>query len=108
MWSSVLEQRPSEFQVPIPWDLGITPLRGQLVMVLGSPGIGKSFFALKWALMAQPSVVLSLDTDLVTQATRAAGFMFGTPYHEVQSNPEFWGLMLEQKAQGCRMYDRVM
>jgi hypothetical protein len=108
MWQSVLEQRSPEFQVPIPWDLGITPLRGQLVMVLGSPGIGKSYFALRWALAAMPSVVLSLDTDLATQATRAAGFMFGASFHEVESNPEFWGLMLEQKAQGCRMYDRVM
>lgn len=105
MWTKALVGMDGA-KVPMPWDLGIQPMRGQLVVVMGSPGIGKSAFALNWALRSgEPSSFLSLDTDLRTQAARTAAMHAGVSVSEVMAKPEQWSLYLERQAQNLRMYD---
>lgn len=47
------------------------PSTGQMVLLMGAPGVGKSMVALAWALTVTPSLVVSHDTDLQTQRNRA-------------------------------------
>lgn len=82
------------------------PLRGSLCVVLGQPGVGKSAFALNWALtIPSPSVLMSLDTDLTTQAIRSASIVSGTSMADVKQNPKAWSQYLNQKVQQVRAYD---
>lgn len=58
----------------VPWR-GLRPLielePGFFVLGLAAPGVGKSVFALNWALkLGRPSLFISTDTDLRTQAKR--------------------------------------
>lgn len=93
----------------MPWDLGLTPQRGNLLVVMGSPGVGKSLFALNWCLgISQPSLLISLDTDMATQATRAATILSGAPFTSITARPEAWAQYLDRKNLLCRMYDLSM
>lgn len=76
------------------------------MVVLGSPGVGKSLFALNWALSVnEPSVLVSLDTDMTTQALRAASILSGASTASVQSFAMGWAQYLDRKNLLCRMYD---
>lgn len=80
--------------LPIPWaNLGarITPQPGNLVVVAGAPGVGKSAFSLYWAVKSGvPSMVISLDTDLATQAQRTVALLTGQPLGVVRDDIETW------------------
>lgn len=90
----------------VPWDVGITPLRGNLVTVMGAPGVGKSLFGLNWALrVPELSVLVSLDTDMPTQALRACSIMSGYSSESILERPEAWARYLERQNMRCRMYD---
>lgn len=108
MWSRALAQADGA-KVPIPWSLGIEPMRGQLMVVVGAPGVGKSAFALNWALKIQePSLILSLDTDLRTQAARAAAIHAGAPIETVRQSPARWALYLDRYVDRTRIYDLTL
>lgn len=62
--------------IPVPWkafeELGITPRRGQLVLIAAGPGIGKSAMTLTMVLEALvPSLMYSADSDAFTQLSRS-------------------------------------
>lgn len=107
--AEALRRVGQESNIPLPWSsLGsmIAPLRGQLCIVLAEPGIGKSAFSLNWAAkITRPSLVLSLDTDLGTQAIRLASLMTQTKTEDVKHNPDVWANWLMAHAQHVRMYD---
>jgi predicted ATP-dependent serine protease len=101
---------PQDVAVAVPWyrlRKIISPARGQLVVVFGLPGVGKSIFALHWALAQRLSLLLSLDTDLRTQSLRAAAALSGRRIVEIanSSMPQAWELLLERKAKHVRAYD---
>nr|WP_269783003.1 AAA family ATPase [Nocardia terpenica] len=53
-------------------------LRGQLCLICGGPGTGKSAFALNYALKAKvPTLYLSADSDAFTQLARAVSCLTG-------------------------------
>lgn len=99
----------STYKVSVPWpNLAnfIEPLRGNLVLVFGSPGVGKSAFSLNWALRAkETSCIISLDTDVTTQAVRTAGVLSGKPMDEIKSNPKAWTQYIEDRTKRMRVYD---
>lgn len=105
MWGSALKKRQGA-GVPVPWGLPIQPLRGNLVVVMGAPGVGKSLFSLNLCLAAnEPSVLVSLDTDMTTQAIRACSILSGATRQSVESRPTAWAQYLERRNLLCRMYD---
>lgn len=105
LWGAALRRR-NESPVAVPWDVGITPLRGNLVTVMGAPGVGKSLFGLNWALGTKElSVLISLDTDMPTQALRACTILSGQPQQKILERPEAWARYLERQNLRCRMYD---
>jgi hypothetical protein len=94
----------------MPWPkLGeiIEPGPGHLVMVLGAPGVGKSAFALKWALDAGgPALVISQDTDLPTQAARTVSALAGVRHSEVVNDLDRWENFLSSNMKSLPlMYD---
>lgn len=71
--------------------------------------MGKSLFGLNWCLgISEPSLLVSLDTDMPTQATRACQILAGVGSHIVTSRLEAWGQYLERRNLLCRMYDLSM
>jgi len=79
------------------------------MVVMGSPGVGKSLFGLNWCLgIEQPSLLLSLDTDMPTQAARACSILAGVPQERVVGQPEVWAQYLDRKNLTCRMYDLAL
>lgn len=108
MWAESLRRRKSS-PVAMPWEIGVSPLRGNLVTLMGAPGVGKSMFALNWCLnVPELSVLVSLDTDMPTQALRACSILSGVPSTDVIQDPESWALYLERQQLRCRMYDVTM
>lgn len=105
MWGASLKKR-NESPISVPWQIGISPLRGNLVTVMGAPGVGKSLFGLNWCLnVPEFSVLVSLDTDMPTQALRACSILTGVPSTVVLERPDAWAQTLEKKNLRCRMYD---
>ncbi len=99
-------------KVPVPWqNLAevIDPHAGNLIVCLGAPGAGKSAFALNWVLkVSLPSLVLSLDTDITTQAVRTASLLSGTPMGQVKNYAPGWSEYVDRIANRCRMYDLLL
>lgn len=100
-----------EYQVGVPWaglnDL-IQPLRGNLIIGLGAPGVGKSAFSLSWALSNDdPSLLISLDTDLSTQALRSAAIVHDVTIDQVKADPSRYARLLEvhPRIRKVRAYD---
>lgn len=105
MWGQSLKRKAGS-EITLPWNLGIHPMRGNLMVVMGAPGIGKSLFGLNWCLGTdEPSVLLSLDTDMTTQAARACSILTGVTQKRVSKHPEVWAQYLDKKNLRCRMYD---
>lgn len=103
-----LRKSQSNGKVPVPWSSlrSFAPLRGNLIVVLGAPGQGKSALALNWCLnVPLPTLMLSLDTDLMTQGTRAASILSGRPVQKVKTHPEKWSRIIEKRGQNLRTYD---
>lgn len=105
MWSRALRKHRAAIIEP-PWNIGIAPVRGNLIVCLGAPGVGKSLFSLNWALaLPTPSLIVSLDTDLRSQAVRAASILTGTASTLVERHPDAYSLYLERQEPMCRIYD---
>lgn len=104
-----LRKSQSNGKVPVPWSSlrSFAPLRGNLIVVLGAPGQGKSALALNWCLKmnAHPTLMLSLDTDLMTQGTRAAAILSGRPVQAIQKKPQAWSRLIEKRGKMLRTYD---
>lgn len=109
--AKALARDTHEYKVGVPWSgVGdvIHPLRGNLIICLGAPGVGKSAFALNWALgIEETSLLVSLDTDLATQALRAAAIISGKPMDEIKKAPQNFVTRLETdpKVRKVRAYD---
>lgn len=74
---------------------GVRPTPGNLVVVQAAPGVGKSLFALSWALsLAEPSYVMSLDTDPRSQALRVVANLTSTSITEVERDAQRWASWL--------------
>jgi len=99
--------------VPLPWSRLaeiVQPRPGDLVDVLGAPGVGKSTFGVQWAYhtasppepgtqdpglrQGEPVLCISLDTDLRTQAVRVAALRLDKPTwqieDEIKKDPAHW------------------
>ena len=75
----------------------MSPGPGHLIVVLGAPGVGKSAFSLVWALnMGAPSLILSLDSDLSTQAARTVSVLTKVRFEDVRSNITEWEQFLQK------------
>lgn len=87
--------------IPVPWpqlEARIKPGPGHLVLVIGAPGVGKSAFGLVWALRCgEPTLLLSLDSDLATQAARTVSALSGVPFSKIREQPEVWEAFLVQQ-----------
>lgn len=65
--------------------MGVHFRRGQLVLVCGGPGTGKSGFALNYALRARvPTLYLSADSDAYTQLSRSIAITTGRTLEEAE------------------------
>lgn len=84
--------------VPVPWPAlgGLVRPRGQnLMLVLAAGGVGKSAFALEWAVsIGAPVLYVSLDTSLVDHGIRLISRSTGMRVDDVQRghdvDPEAW------------------
>ena len=78
--------------LPVPWQSlseMIEPEPGFLVIVLAAPGVGKSLLGLTWAYgTGRPSLIVSLDTDLRSQALRVVAMLRDLEVDHVKGNPE--------------------
>ena len=79
----------------------ITFRRGQLCMVAAAPNVGKSMFALVYAIKAQvPTLFFSADTDTATVMIRAASHLSGhsqlTVENNIRINPSYYADDLEK------------
>jgi hypothetical protein len=99
-------------KIEVPWkNLAevIDPHAGNLIVCLGAPGEGKSAFALNWGLkISKPSLILSLDTDITTQAVRTASLLSGTPMSTVKEHAPGWSLYVDKMAHHVRIYDILL
>lgn len=84
--------------VPVPWPtLGayLRPRAGNLMLTIAAAGLGKSQFALNWAVQARiPTLYLSLDTSLADQAIRILANQNAVTVDEIEKghdeDPETW------------------
>jgi RecA-family ATPase len=85
----------------------IKPGPGHIVLVTGATGVGKSAFALWWALhMPTPALYLSLDSDLPTQAARTVSMMTGYKTEDIEGNLDEWeNYLATQQKQLPMMFD---
>ena len=85
--------------IPVPWprlNELVQPGPGHLVLLLGAPGVGKSSFALQWTLeMGEPTLIVSQDTDLATQAARTVAHMVGISFADVKEDLPKWEAYLK-------------
>lgn len=98
--------------VPFPWEIGITPRRGQLVSLVAAPGVGKSLVGLAWAVhlaeQGRPSLVISIDTDLPSQAQRAVAMVANLPIKDVEDDPAGYAEVLLELDYPIRWSDSAM
>lgn len=95
--------------LPVPWE----PLRklielepGFFVLGLAAPGVGKSVFALNWALgLGRPSLFVSTDTDLRTQAKRCYAYLTQEELDGI--SPAVAKEFLEKQKQQVRWVDEL-
>lgn len=61
---------------------------------------------MNWALgIKEPSLLVSLDTDLTTQAIRTAAILSGKKMKQIKASPVAWSRYVERHAQRVRAYD---
>jgi hypothetical protein len=96
--------------VEIPWEglrRMIAPVPGNLILIAGAPGAGKSIFTLAWLLgIDRPTRLVSLDTDPLTQASRLVANLTGRTTSEVLSRKGEWAAWLEQRPGSLLLTDR--
>lgn len=73
--------------LPVVWralgDLGWTPRKGQMALIVAGPGTGKSAFALNYAVKSSvPALYVSADSDAHTQLSRAIAIATGMSYRD--------------------------
>src|SRR3972149_2198842 len=102
--------------VLLPWPVLapiVRPEPGFLVIILGAPATGKSTVGIQYAYsLKKPSLIISLDTDLATQASRVRAMMEDRPVLEVkaeiESDPERWSTFFSQDLPLVRWSDTPM
>lgn len=105
--------------VPVPWTglaHWIRPRAGDLMLVLGSGGVGKSAFALEWAISTPaPTLYVSLDTSLVDHGIRLSARTIGITVEQVQEGhdedpvawSETWGEYIASLPYQTRFCDQT-
>ncbi len=87
--------------IRVPWpelEDKISPGPGHVILAIGAPGVGKSAFGLKWALgMEQPCLILSLDSDLMTQGARVVSAISGMPFTDVRKHAKEYQPFLRER-----------
>lgn len=74
-------------------ELGVLPRLGQMLMIVGQPGAGKSTFALWYAFMLNlPTLYFSADMAAHTAITRLGSLTTGMPVNAVSDAIEYGGL----------------
>lgn len=69
----------------------ITPGPGHVILCTGAPGIGKSAFALWWALhMSNPALYFSFDSALQDHSARVVQMLTNIPVEQVKANMPQW------------------
>jgi AAA domain len=93
--------------IRVPWPAlaeQIAPGPGHVVLAIGAPGVGKSAFGLKWALgMDAPCLILSLDSDLMTQGARTVSALSGLPFKEVRAHAQEYQPFLREQFKSLPM-----
>jgi hypothetical protein len=87
----------------------VQPRAGNLILALGAPGVGKSTFAMEWAIsLAERGLgvlYLSFDTPLHDQATRVAARLFNEDVRAVAANPAKYAAQMAQRDLTLRFSD---
>lgn len=101
--------------VPVPWQELTTylkPERGQLHTVIGAPGVGKSSWALEYALSlasdTEPVLYVTLDTPIADQAARIIANLRGVSIQTVKDNQATHAEWLTQQRLSIRFSDMGM
>lgn len=85
--------------LPVPWNIPVRLYPGTLIELLAAAGVGKSMFALNWAVhlaeLGLPVLVHSTDTAYNDQAKRVVAMTQGIPTEEVDRNLDAWMRWLE-------------
>lgn len=101
MRSLVRSLRSPRTSIPVPWtSLArlIAPRPGNLLIAQSAAGVGKSTFALAWAMgVGAPALYVSLDTDIYDQAVRTVAALTGRPTWEIAKNGREWADWLERQ-----------
>jgi predicted ATP-dependent serine protease len=79
---------------PFPYRLPADIRRGDLVMLLSAPTVGKSTVAVDWAIRVarrgEPVLYVTTDTHIGEQAVRAAANIFDTPKDAIKAQRAQW------------------
>jgi len=76
----------------------ITPGPGHVILCTGAPGIGKSAFALWWAIhMPKPALYFSFDSALQDHSARTVQMMTGCTIEDVKTNMDVWEGFLRER-----------
>lgn len=91
-----LQNRGDTFMFP--YRLPAEIWRGDMVMLLAAPKVGKSLIAGDWAVKAaaagEPVLYITTDTSVGEQATRAAANIFDVPKDAIKEEADQWGRRL--------------
>jgi predicted ATP-dependent serine protease len=91
-----LQNRGDTFMFPYPLPAEIW--RGDTVMLLAAPKVGKSLiacdYAVKVAAADEPVLYITTDTSIGEQATRAAANIFGVRKSTIAADADQWGRRL--------------
>lgn len=91
-----LQNRGNTFMFPYPLPAEIW--RGDTVMLLAAPKVGKSLiacdYAVKVSALGEPVLYITTDTSIGEQATRAAANIFGVRKSAIVADADQWGRRL--------------
>jgi hypothetical protein len=79
---------------PFPYRLPADIRRGDLVMLLAAPRVGKSLVAIDWAIReaqrGEPVLYVTTDTHVGEQAVRAAANVFNESKSAIKARRDYW------------------
>lgn len=91
----------------VPWgelERLIRPVPGTLMILLGAPGAMKSMLSLIWCLeLDEPTRIISLDTDPLTQAARVVARLAKVSTRDVLDEPVKWAQWLTEQRTKVRL-----
>lgn len=80
--------------IDFPYGLPADIRRGDLVMLLAAPKVGKSLIAGDWSIRLaradEPVLYVTTDTGIGEQSVRAAANLFGVPKSAIKARRDYW------------------